>query len=751
MLAIACFASIVLLATNDYESAQISYTFFRLAVDLYSPLLLIYFIQISDHPLTRNKYFKPFIILVLIYFLSLSLFAIESNSVALEFNGDSFYLRQIWESKKNIIFNLVILTSHMIAVFSGFYIYYAYLRDKGGIKANLQYKSFKITLIISLIFGGLWVFSSFLGMTYFNITNFGFYLPLNFYTLYLMREFRAMTNPLTVYSHEIVNNLSDCLMTFDSNWNIVELNEETKKFFKEKNLKYNKDYLPITNFLSSKNAEKISVLDEEMIISVKGIKRYILINSTLVKRKYSNEKDILVLFKDITNYKGLQAEIKNFNENLTEKVENATKEISKKNISLENQIKKTIKREKIVKELSYKDFITKLYNGDGLMNSLIGVEDSYLLFISLNEYRKISDKFDISLSDQLVKKFAARLSAYTDENSTAARFATNNFILTKKKISQELVHGIIEDLTYSYRIDRFRFNTTINIGIYQIKKQIKNLDDAQKAVNFSELACNTSIEKGVNKYEFFRMDIYQSLMRQNSIKDSFVSSLEKNDYIVENDTLYHKDYSHDYSIFALNINIMWENPLSENLGYEVAPDYNNDIKIADKINKIKFGYLYENLKPYNDEEKKYFIQLEKATFLDEMATEKLIKILNNFKDSNSTLYIEISDYILSYAMNDVKDFIKEIKNSYDFIKVGISDYGRHFASATFIRDCPVDFIKISSIFTKSIEKNDIDAQIVKTIYNIVTNLNIECMATSYTDYQFNLLKNMGFKYIWVSK
>jgi EAL domain-containing protein (putative c-di-GMP-specific phosphodiesterase class I) len=89
------------------------------------------------------------------------------------------------------------------------------------------------------------------------------------------------------------------------------------------------------------------------------------------------------------------------------------------------------------------------------------------------------------------------------------------------------------------------------------------------------------------------------------------------------------------------------------------------------------------------------------------------------------------------------------------MEVAIDDFGTGFSSLSYMRDMPVDKIKIDRTFVNGITSNDRDAAITRGTLSMARELGMSVVAEGVeTDEQFRLLRQFGctgYQGFWYSR
>lgn len=129
------------------------------------------------------------------------------------------------------------------------------------------------------------------------------------------------------------------------------------------------------------------------------------------------------------------------------------------------------------------------------------------------------------------------------------------------------------------------------------------------------------------------------------------------------------------------------------------------------------------------------IQLERADFVDSIKN-----ILRSTGISPKYLSLEITESILIESLENVLTILQEINDL--GIKVYLDDFGTSYSSLKYLKELPIDGIKIDKAFVRDINNIDKDRAIVDLIIQLGQKMNLNIIAEGVETYrQLDFLTN----------
>jgi EAL domain-containing protein (putative c-di-GMP-specific phosphodiesterase class I) len=155
---------------------------------------------------------------------------------------------------------------------------------------------------------------------------------------------------------------------------------------------------------------------------------------------------------------------------------------------------------------------------------------------------------------------------------------------------------------------------------------------------------------------------------------------------------------------------------------------NRFIPIAERMGVIQQLdlILLEKVLKYisNIKNTKFFLNLSPKTLTSNSDLEKIISLLNHYNYKN--LVFEITERETIKDFDSLRNFIFKLKKF--GIEFAIDDFGSGFSSYLYIKEIPIDYIKIEGNFIRTMLTNEIDKVFIDSIVKMARILNIKTIA-----------------------
>ena len=401
------------------------------------------------------------------------------------------------------------------------------------------------------------------------------------------------------------------------------------------------------------------------------------------------------------------------------------------------------KESRLFRQLSYQashDTLTGLINRREFENRIAtaleairsNAEETHaLLYIDLDQFKVVNDTFGHTAGDALLRQLSEQIQAKIRSTDVIARLGGDEFGVLMERCSRERAIEVAEDIRGSIEGYRFEWQdsfTTIRCSIGVVQVTSENTDVAG-LMSAADVACYSAKDMGRNQVHFYR-DCDAS-MRHEEMK--WVSKITS---AVEEDRL--------ELFFQPIIGIGRENGdrcghyelllrMRDENGNLVGPD--QFIPAAERYNLMSTldrWVIHEALTELADrgdnEHARYTlaINLSGTSLSEDRFLDFVIDELKKQELPRGAICFEITETAAISNLARVVHFMQTLKNL--GCKFSLDDFGSGLSSFTYLKNLPVDYLKIDGQFISNVAEDSVDESMVKAIHEVGSAMGIETIA-----------------------
>lgn len=351
-----------------------------------------------------------------------------------------------------------------------------------------------------------------------------------------------------------------------------------------------------------------------------------------------------------------------------------------------------------------------------------------VLFLDLDDFKKINDTEGHDAGDLLLKEVVRRLQTRLREFDTLSRQGGDEFIIVLEQIESEMtIKQVCQDLLalikQPFTIGSRQFVVTSSIGISLFPNDD---DNANALIRKADLAMYESKSLGKNSFHFYSQALEKEALTQLAIEQELRKAIE--------DNALHLVYQPKVDLRTMKIVSVealcrW----TQQDGTVVPPDV--FIAIAEQtgliidIGCVVISKACLQLATWRDAgitELAISINLSCIEFQNEALIAHLIDCLNHHQLEGKYLIIELTESIFMEDKFNVKDIMLRL-NQYG-ITFALDDFGKGYSSFSYLQFLPLHYLKIDKAFLQYVESSSSSAAIAKTIIDIGHNLGLKVIA-----------------------
>ena len=367
-----------------------------------------------------------------------------------------------------------------------------------------------------------------------------------------------------------------------------------------------------------------------------------------------------------------------------------------------------------------------------------------VLLLDLDRFKTINDTLGHHAGDQLLKLVSQRLCQCVRETDTVARLGGDEFVLIltrlKSLASAELIaENIIRDLARPFSIDSYAVNSGASIGI-AIYPQ--DGSDSGELMQKADLAMYRAKATGRGRYRVFAPGMLTEVQIRQQQEEQLRIAVDQGDFElvyqpqIALDTL--KMTGVEALLRSRNPQLMSIAPrqiiaLAENTGLIISL---GSWVIDEACRQLAhWRSLGSSASPDDDvfSELTMAINIASAQLLSENFVNELRQTLARYALPATVIEIEITEASLVRAIESESKVIDELKSL--GISISIDDFGAGMSSLSFLKQFPVDVLKLDPALIRNLPRDHEDAAIVSAIARLARDLHISVVAEGVENFE----------------
>ena len=401
------------------------------------------------------------------------------------------------------------------------------------------------------------------------------------------------------------------------------------------------------------------------------------------------------------------------------------------------------KESRLFRQLSYQashDTLTGLVNRREFENHLIGAlekihhnteETHALLYVDLDQFKVVNDTFGHTAGDALLRQLTELIQTSIRSTDVLARLGGDEFGILLERCDEQRAIEVAESIRGSIEGYRFEWQesfTTVRCSIGVVLVTSENADVAG-VMSSADVACYSAKDMGRNQIHFYRDS--DASMRHEEMK--WVSRITS---AVED---------HRLELFFQPIIGIGECTGKQRGHYElllrmrdedgklVSPD--QFIPSAERYNLMSTldrWVIHEALSELADRstdgEARYTlaINLSGTSLSEDRFLDFVVEELEKQQLPNGAICFEITETAAISNLSRVVHFMNTLKKL--GCKFSLDDFGSGLSSFTYLKNLPVDYLKIDGQFIRNVVEDNVDESMVRAIREVGHAMGIETIA-----------------------
>lgn len=414
------------------------------------------------------------------------------------------------------------------------------------------------------------------------------------------------------------------------------------------------------------------------------------------------------------------------------------------------------KTAEVIRHQAYYDTLTLLPNRFLALDRLSQLvneaqrnnEKTAILFLDLDDFKKVNDTLGHEIGDRLLQASANRLNNIVRKEDTVGRLGGDEFIVLLRGLSDghsalTITENLLNIFREPFKLDGRELILTLSIGIAIYPDNGKSTSELLRN---ADIAMYQAKELGRNTYSFFTKEMNVTMLRRLEVEEQLHGALDRNEFEV-----YYQpkvDVENNIIIGAEAL-LRWHNPALGNITPDefipIAEHTGLIISIGQFVIKQALNFLNEWQK---SQQTTYTIaiNLSPRQFRETELVNFVESLLKNANIAAQSLEFEITEGVLMVGQIYIDEALVRLNKM--GVKLSMDDFGTGYSSLSYLRRYDFDILKIDRSFIHGITVNKDDFSLVKATIAMAHSLGLTVVAEGVeTKEQVALLNELQCNYL----
>jgi len=370
-----------------------------------------------------------------------------------------------------------------------------------------------------------------------------------------------------------------------------------------------------------------------------------------------------------------------------------------------------------------------------------------VLFLDLDDFKKINDTLGHETGDKLLVESAARIHSALRSGDTVGRLGGDEFLVLLGGLDDSIdARPITEKLLSTFK-DPFRIDgreliqaTSIGVAIYP-----DDGDNTSELLRKADAAMYHAKELDRNTYSFFTDAMNRDVSRRLTLEEQMHGALGRGEFEVHYQP---KIEIGNGRIIGSEALLRWNNPALGNVSPVEFVPIAEQTGLIVPIGRFVLAEALANTVLWQHDYDADFhiaVNLSPCQFRDPQMVSYINEVIQQNNITRGSLELEITEGVLMAGHSYIDDLLVELKNI--GVNIAMDDFGTGYSSMSYLRKFPFDILKIDRNFISDITVDQADRELINATIAMAHGLNLKVVAEGVeTDGQLKYLKERGCDY-----
>jgi diguanylate cyclase (GGDEF)-like protein len=371
-----------------------------------------------------------------------------------------------------------------------------------------------------------------------------------------------------------------------------------------------------------------------------------------------------------------------------------------------------------------------------------------LILFDIDRFKLINEEFGFQFGDELLKKIALRIKSMLQNNETLSRHNADEFMVLVPELEDPsdlanlavMIRDHVMELTV-LQPEINHFSTSMGLSVYP-----DDAADAQSLLLHADAALHKAkTDSAHDGFCFYSEEMESRFISRRQRYMQLKSAITDNNVIALYQPIVDANTGFLEAVEALMRIKEQDGSLISPIEFiSLAEETRLIIPLGEKMIQLAF----EQLNHWCEEgfNIRMCLNISPIQFLNPHFVPFLLKTIDEYHVSPKMIELEVTE---SLMLDNLQQVIRDMEQLRIMgISISIDDFGTGFSCLSYLKDLPVDVLKIDKSFVAQLSAEKSDEILVKTITTLAQSMNLKSVAEGVESLdQARRLKELGVSYL----
>lgn len=351
-----------------------------------------------------------------------------------------------------------------------------------------------------------------------------------------------------------------------------------------------------------------------------------------------------------------------------------------------------------------------------------------IMFIDLDRFKLINDTLGHDIGDLLLKQVAQRLKNSVRNSDIVARLGGDEFvvILPEQKNTETLypiADKILRSLGQPYQLGTHQLYSSPSIGIAFFPDNGENVQEIMKC---ADIAMYHAKSKGRNNYQFFTPSMNQTNLERLALEHDMHIALMQEQFVLHYQPKIDTGTQWVVGVEAL---VRWQHPVKGLISPATFIPLAEESGLIMPLGEWVLRTACRQLSQWHQQNMPGLhmaINLSQIQFRQPNLPAIIASIIRQEGIDPNLLELEITE---SMAMENPQKTIESMQKLRNIgVRLALDDFGTGYSSMSYLKNFPINSVKLDRTFIENIETDPNDAAICASTITLANSLGLNVVA-----------------------